>query len=181
VIKVSVCYSRKEGPEFASCSIGEVELDAALLEQPAVLTAAIRRAYERCRDAVDTQLIGQAAADAPEVNPAVARANQPSPASLPAPPSTPPPAASPPSPGAKRYYDDRRQRNQDTDPATGPQLGGVAKRLGAMAWFQDLGSKQNPPLPKFIGDWPDEWAVWAYAQYKAACIPPVPATNGVAH
>jgi hypothetical protein len=185
VIKVSVYYSRKEGPEFASCSIGEVELDAALLDQPAVLAAAIRRAYDRCREAVDVQLIGTAAAvnpaPAPAPVPPAIPAQPPRPAPIAAPPSTPP-VVGPPNPATKRYYDDRKQRNQDGPPTTGSQLGGVAKKLSALPWFQALGAAQTPPLPKYVGDWSDEWAVWAWAQYQAACIPPaVPVTNGVAN
>jgi len=168
--------------------LGGVELGPELLDQPAVLAAAIKTAYARCVDAVNIQLGSQAAAAVPAVNPAQAQAQaQPPPAkpALPAqpaipPPSTPPAVVNPPANG-RTFYGKANGRSQDGPPTTGSQLGGVAKKLGALPWFQQLGASQNPPLPKYVGDWPDEWAVWAYAQYQAACIPPaVPVANGVA-
>ncbi|MFI5458977.1 MAG: hypothetical protein ACHRXM_26410 [Isosphaerales bacterium] len=177
MLTVSVCYSNRSGQEFASCTLGGVELGPELLDQPAVLAAAIKTAYARCVDAVNTQLGGPAATDKPPaVSPVQAPAVKPA-------PSTPPPVTPPPT-GNQHYYGDRRPAGRGTDgpPTTGPQLGGWAKKLGAIPWFEDLGRKQVPALPKLLSEWPSEWAVWAYAQYQAACIPPVsvPVTNGVA-
>jgi hypothetical protein len=187
-IKVSVCYNRRDGSEFASASIADVELDASLLDQPTIFALAVKTAYQRCREAVDTQLIGhQAAAETP----AVQAPGPPRPAAVPTPPAavaTPPPPTAPTQPpavapapnGASTYYANRKQRNQDGPPTTGPQLGGVAKRLGALGFFQALGAAQTPPLPKYIGDWEDNVACWAWTVYQAAQIPPQGVANGVA-
>ena len=67
MIKVSVCYSRKERDEFASCSIGEIELDASILDDAIAFRDSVKTAYEKCVDAVDIQLGGPSA-----VAPAVA-------------------------------------------------------------------------------------------------------------
>jgi hypothetical protein len=180
MITVSVCYSNRSGQEFASCTLGGVELGAEILESPEVLAAAIRRAYDRCREAVDTQLGSQAVADAPaSVNPVQAPTAKPV---LPTPPPSPPapPAVGQPNNG-RTFYGKGNGRGQDGPPTTGRQLGAVAKKLGALGFFEALGAAQNPPLPRFLGDWPDNMACWAWTVYQASCIPPqaaLPAANG---
>jgi hypothetical protein len=176
MIKVSLCYSRKEGPEFASCSINDVELDAALLDKPEVFAAAVKTAYTRCVEAVDTQLVGEApSSPAPPVNPAIVRANQPPPAPA-APPAPMPPAVPPPTNGTTYY-------GNSQPPKTGKQLGGWAKTNGCLAWFRSFGAAQKPsPLPELCSAWSNEWAVYAYTQYMAAQqtpnAPPPVTTNG---
>jgi hypothetical protein len=129
MLTVSVCYSSRSGPDFASCTLGGVELGAELLDQPAVLAAAIRKAYDRCREAVGIELAGRQAAALP-VAPVV-------------PPPGPAPAAEP-----VHYYDDRRPADRPpVQPAapppaangngygpvkTGKQLGGWLNGDGAL-------------------------------------------------
>jgi hypothetical protein len=43
-------------------------------------------------------------------------------------------------------------------------------------WFQAFASKQNPPLSKILSTWSDEWAVFAYQQYRAS-LQPSPGTH----
>jgi hypothetical protein len=169
MLKIAVCYSRKESAEFASCSIGDLELDAALLDQPTAFTAAVRRAYDRAVECVDLQLGGPPAPPAAPVvvNPAVARATAPPPA-----PSAPSAPTATPAPNGRTYYQKGNGRGQDGPPVTGAQLGAVAKKLGAIPFFQAIGQQQNPPLPKFLGDWPDNMACWAWTVYQASCVPP---------
>jgi hypothetical protein len=134
VITISVCYSNRSGQEFASCTLGGVELGAELLDQPAVLALAIQRAYDRCREAVDTQLGSQAVPDAPAaVNPVQARGNQPppAPAALPSPPSPPSPVA--PSTG--------NGRQKEGPPANARELGGWAKARGLTKWSATLAAR----------------------------------------
>jgi hypothetical protein len=160
MITVGVCYSNRVGQEFASCTLGGVELGAELLDQPAVLAIAIRRAYDRCREAVDAQPGSQTVADAPAaVKPAL-------------PPSPPaPPTVGQPNRG-RTSYGKGNGRGQDAPPTTGRQLGAVAKKRGALGFFEALGAAQDPPLPRFLGDRPDDVACWAWAVYQASCIPP---------
>jgi hypothetical protein len=179
MLTVSVCYSNRSGQEFASCTLGGVELDSALLDQPVVFTAAVKRAYDRCVDAVNAQLgtTAPAAADAPAVNPAQARVNQPTPApanpTLPASTLVAPPVAQLP-PGKKTYYDN------DSPPTTGATLGGFAKRKGCLPWFEAFAAANN--LPKLCSSWSDQWAQYGFSQWQAAHVPPVVANgNGVAH
>ena len=176
MITISVCYSNRAGQEFASCTLGGVELGAELLDQPAVLALAIQRAYDRCREAVDTQLGSQTVADAPAaVNPVQARdpsgARQPppAPAALPSPPSPPSPVA--PSNG--------NGRQKEGPPANARELGGWAKARGLTKFFSDLGRANN--RRGLINEWDDAFASWAYEQYlatPAAPAVPTPSTNG---
>jgi hypothetical protein len=176
MITVSVCYSNRVGQEFASCTLGGVELGAEILDAPEALATAIRRAYDRCRDAVDTQLGSQAVAIAAAPPAAAAKPALPTP-----PPSPPaPPAVGQPNNG-RTFYGKGNGRGQDGPPTTGRQLGAVAKKRGALGFFEALGAAQNPPLPRFLGDWPDDMACWAWTVYQASCIPPQaaqPAANG---
>jgi hypothetical protein len=171
MITISVCYSNRSGQEFASCTLGGVELGAELLDQPAVLAAAIQRAYDRCREAVATQLQTQAVADKP---PAVNPVQAPAPAAIPALPrsgaSTPsaPPAAS------------RNGQSNDGPPTTARQLGGWAKARGLTQWFSGLGRANN--RRGLINEWDDAFALWAYEQWLATqaapAAPAVPSSNG---
>jgi hypothetical protein len=181
MLTISVCYSNRSGQEFASCTLGGVELGAELLDQPAVLASAIRRAYDRCREAVDAQLT----AAAPPAELALdRRLAELAATAVPAPAPPSPPAVAP-APNGRTFYHggNGNGKGKDGPPTTGRQLGAVAKKLGALGFFEALGAAQNPPLPRFLGDWPDNMACWAWTAYQAACIPPqaVPSTNGAAY
>ena len=138
----------------------------------------MRRAYELCAIAVETQL-GLDSDSAPA---------QPATPSTP-PPSTPAPlpldrrhaSAPPPAPNASGYA--RRPggngRSQDGPPTTGKQLRQWASKNGTLPWFDDFARKQTPPLPNYYGDWSDEWAVFAHQTWLSTCIPPAgPVPNG---
>jgi hypothetical protein len=177
MIRVSVCYSNKQGSEFASCGLSDIEIDHAMLDNPTALRDKIAASYQVCEAMVNAQL-GTPATPPLAVNPAVARVNQPPPAPvvMPAPLSTPPAVSSP--QNGRTFYDGRGQNGH---PTTGRQLRQWATKNGSLAFFEDFASKQQPALPRYFGDWPDAWAVHAHATWLAACIPPaVAATNGVA-
>jgi hypothetical protein len=184
MLTVSVCYSNRAGQEFASCTLGGVELGIELLDQPAVLAAAIRRAYDRCHEAVDAQLAAAATvpaaattASAPAAELPLDRRHLGSPPHAASPTTLPPAVTS--QPGARPHYGAGGQgkgRGQDGPPSTGPQLGGWAKKRDALPWFEAFGLANN--LPKLCSQWSDEWAQYAFAEYGKACVPPVPSTNG---
>ena len=179
-MKLTIGVNRKDGrPNFSSegatCSL-ELELDQALLDSPGLLHERIRATFATCEAAVLEQL--DSAPDGDEgchgdpLPPAIAARMTPPPAARPAlpAPSTPPPVVPANNGSAKRYYDDRRSaRSSDGPPATGKVLYGWARDNNCLAWFTKFGKLQNPPLPHLVSDFPDDWAVYAYDQYQAAC------------
>ena len=157
MIKISVCYSRKEHTEFASCSIGDIEIDAALLDSPPALVARIRTAYERCIEAVDTQLGGPPAAES--VPPAIAARMA----------------------TARRRPHRQRRRQRGTaksarrkDPRPTPANSADSRSRGLTKWFSDLGRQHD--RSGLIYEWDDTFAKWAYDQWlsQASAAP----TNG---
>jgi hypothetical protein len=182
--KISASFGDRitvNGRQPFCCITIERDVDDELLERPALVAEFIKQMYIQAENAVQAQLERQLpeADESPAVNPAIARVNQPPPppAALPTPP---PPAVQPPANGNNTYYGGKG-RNQDGPPTTGKQLRQWSVKNGTLAWFDDWAAKQTPPLPKFYGDWPDAWAVHAYASWQAASIPPAgPYANGVA-
>jgi hypothetical protein len=163
MIKVSVCYSRKERDEFASCSIGEIELDASILDDATAFRDRVKTAYEKCVDAVDIQLGGSSA-----VVPASPPVASQSPAA---------PAASPSPPASRNASGSGSGQSKEGPPTSARELGGWAKRHGVTKWFSEFGRAQKPPLPGMLIEWSDDWAVFAYQQWLTSQAA-VPQSNG---
>lgn len=187
--KISVTVCRKDGrpnygSEGASCTI-ERDIDDDMLERPALTAQFIESMYMIAEASVAGKLASstprpkiqpmtQAEVDTPDPRYPAPRPAAP-PASIPpSTPSTPPPVGQPP-PGKRTFY------GNDGAPKSGKGLFGWAKDRGAVAWFEDLGRRQVPPLPKMLAEWSADWVTYAVAEYGKACIPPVPSANGNGH
>jgi len=141
MIKLTISYCKKNvqnyNSEGASCGL-EIEIDAALIENPADLQSRITSAYDQCRMAVDLQLHAPAA---PPELPRIAAA-----------PPAPAPAARPASNGA------------DGPPRTARQfLGWFGKQSDeTKESVKALGKAAR--LPSMIKEWSDAEAVDVYAR-----------------
>jgi hypothetical protein len=203
MIKLSVTCSKKDrNGTFASVGVSDFEVEQSVVDDAPALQAAVRYLQAAATQAVDAYLKSQAVAShdpsgarsaerayaaaeqkayaqaeglplppaAPtQPRPATPSAPSPPPVASAPPASTPPPVA--PAANGKTYYGSARAK--DGPPTSAKQLGGWAKKTNALPWFEDFGRKQDPPLPRLLSEWSDDWAVFAYQQYLAACIPPV--------
>ncbi len=156
-------------------------IDDEMCEHPLVVAEFVRSLQDKVESAVLAHLERQLPeADESDVPAPIAARMTAPPAARPALPA--PVSPSPNSGASRRYYDNRREsaRSNDGPPTSGKTLFGWAKDHDCVAWFTALSKAQKPPLPRLLSDVSDEWAVWLFAQYEAACAatPPPPSTNG---
>jgi hypothetical protein len=134
VLKIACAYSRKEGSEWASCTVDGVELDPAVLDDPIAFRDRVRAAYERCVDVVDVQLGGPAPV-------------------APRKPATPAAPARPARPA-------RPTNNHDAPPRSGHGLWAFAKDHDCVDWLLSMGKTND--WPARIVHWDDEQVALAY-------------------